>query len=135
MSIEGLQTSDLVSVYRRIREVIETKEEAHKAEISDLKSQLDMVGNRLLEICNEQDADSIKTSAGTITRTVTSRYWTTDWDSFYKVVKEHDVPQLLQQRIHDGNLKQFLEENPEAFPPGLQCDRKYVLRVRKPTNK
>ncbi len=135
MNVAELPTSDLVAVYRRIRDVVETKEDAHKAEMAELKSQLELVGNRLLEICNEQDADSIKTSAGTITRTVTSRYWTTDWDSFYKVVRDHDVPQLLEQRIHNGNLKQFLEENPDAFPPGLQCDRKYVVRVRKPTNK
>jgi hypothetical protein len=64
-----------------------------------------------------------------------ARYWTSDWETMYRFIKENDVPQLLEQRIHNGNMKQFLQENPEAFPAGLQCDRKYVIQVRKPTNK
>ena len=37
--------------------------------------------------------------------------------------------------IHNGNMKQFLEENPDMLPIGLQADRKFVIQVRKPTSK
>jgi len=131
----GPPLDELVRVYRKIRDTIEEKEEAFKAEISGLKEQLEAVGNALLETCNRQNADSIKTQHGTITRGVRERYWTTDWGSLYDFIKENDAPFLLEQRIHNGNMKQFLEENPEAFPAGLQCDRKYAITVRKPTAK
>ncbi len=131
----GPPLDELVRVYRKIRGTIEEKEEAFKAEISGLKEQLEAVGNALLETCNRQNADSIKTQHGTITRGVRERYWTTDWGSLYDFIKENDAPFLLEQRIHNGNMKQFLEENPEAFPAGLQCDRKYAITVRKPTAK
>jgi hypothetical protein len=130
-----LPVDELVRVYRRIRETIETREEAFKAEVGGLKDQLDAVGNALLEACNRNSADSIKTKHGTITRRVTQRYWTTDWETLYKFIQENGAPFLLEQRIHNGNMKQFLEENPEAFPAGLQCDRKYAVTVRKPTGK
>jgi hypothetical protein len=49
----------------------------------------------------------------------------------YDFIKEHDAPQLLEQRLHQGNLKTFLEENPEQLPPGLNADSRYAITVRK----
>ena len=135
MTETDLSVNDLVSVYRKIKGVIDETEEQHKEAITALKDQLDIVGNKLLEVCNEQNADSIKTPSGTISRRINARYWTSDWETMYRFIKENDVPQVLEQRIHNGNMKQFLQDNPEAFPAGLQCDRKYIVQVRKPTNK
>jgi len=53
----------------------------------------------------------------------------------YKFIAENDVPFILEKRIHNGNMKQFLEENPDALPIGLQVDNKYVIQVRKPSEK
>lgn len=130
-----LPADKLVKVYRKIRDAINEKEEAHKAEIMGLKEQLDLIGSRLLEICNEQNMDSLRTPEGTVTRRPVTRYWTNDWESMYQFIKEQDAPFLLEQRIHNGNMKQFLEENPETLPIGLNADTKYVISVRKPTNK
>jgi predicted secreted Zn-dependent protease len=135
MAETELPINEMVAVYRKIRAAIDEREEKHTEAISTLKEQLDTVGNKLLAICNEQNLDSIKTPDGTITRRVTARYWTSDWETMYRFIKENDVPHLLEQRIHNGNMKQFIAENPEAFPAGLQCDRKYVIQIRKPTNK
>lgn len=132
---ENLSLNELVSVYLRIREAIKEKEEQQKAELQELKDQFETVGNTLLELCNEQNVDSIKTPMGTVSRRVSSRYWTSDWDSMYQFINENDAPFLLEQRIHSSNMRQFLEENPEKFPMGLQNDRKYVIQVRKPTAK
>ena len=125
----------LVAVYRRIRAAIEEREEAHTQEINTLKEKLEMVSDKLLKICNEQNLDSLRTPEGTVTRRVKSRYWTTDWEQMYKFIKENDAPFLLEQRIHNGNMKQFLEENPDQHPAGLQVDSKYAITVRKPPNK
>ena len=127
--------SDLVRTYRKVRDAVQEKEEAFKADIQSLRDQLETVGNAILATCNAQNMDSIRTPEGTVSRRVSSRYWTTDWESMYKFIKENDIPFLLEQRIHNGNMKQFLEENPDSLPIGLQCDRKYVLHVRKPTGK
>lgn len=125
----------MVAAYRKIREAIELRDEAYKTEIGALKEQLEKVGNALLDVCNRQNADSIKTPHGTISRRVSQRYWTTDWETMYRFIKDNDAPFLLEQRIHNGNMKQFLEDHPEEFPAGLQCERKYAITVRKPTNK
>ena len=125
----------LVPVYIKIRDAIREKEHAHKEEMAALREQLDSVGQALLDICEENGQDGFKTPEGTVTRRITSRYWTSDWEAMYKTIKEHDAPHLLEQRIHNGNMKQFLEENPDVLPAGLQADRKYTVQVRKPTSK
>ena len=135
MTEADLAVDELVGIYLKIRSAIEAKEEQHKIELQELKDQFDVVGNKLLEICNEQNMDSIRTPVGTISRRVSSRYWTSDWDSMYRLISEHDAPFLLEQRIHNTNMRQFLEENPDKFPAGLQNERKYTVQVRKPTAK
>jgi len=135
MEEEAIPADKLVSVYRRIRAAIEEREDAHQKEITVLKEKLEMVSDKLLKICNDQNLDSLRTAEGTVTRRVKSRYWTTDWSSMYNFIKDNDAPFLLEQRIHNGNMKQFLEENPDQHPAGLQVDSKYAITVRKPTNK
>lgn len=133
--MQDMKADALVLAYRKIRDAINEKEEAHKAEIAELKAQQDLVSDALLALCNEQNLDSIRTPAGTVTRTVNTRYWTNDWESMHKFIQEHEALYLLEQRIHNGNMKQFLEENPDDLPVGLNADTKYVIRVRKPMSK
>lgn len=131
--VKDLSADALVGVYRGLRESISEQEEAFKQEIGRLKEKLEVVSNAILDICNAQNADGIKTANGTVTRRVVQRYWTTDWESMYKFIKEVDAPYLLEQRIHNTNMKQYLEDNPDTLPVGLQIDRKYAITVRKPT--
>jgi len=64
-------------------------------------------------------------------RTVKSNYWTNDWESMRKFIVEQGVPELLHERLHQGNMKQFLEANPDLLPPGLNVDSEYTITVRR----
>jgi hypothetical protein len=132
---DKLPIEKLVSAYRKIRAAIAEEEEVFEAKVADLKEKLDYVSKELLEFCNDQNVDSIRTPAGTLSRRVQSRYWTSDWDQMYSFIEKHNAPFLLEKRLHNGNVKQFLEENPDVLPVGLQVDSKYVVHVRKPTEK
>jgi predicted lipid-binding transport protein (Tim44 family) len=126
---------NLVRVYRALREAIESKTRAHEAEINELKAQQQVIHDEMLAFCNDQNLDSVRTKYGTVSRRIQTRYWTNDWDSMYRFVKENDAFQLLERRISNNNMKQFLDENPDAMPMGLQIDNKYIVQVRKPTGK
>jgi len=127
--------ADLVAVYRKLRAAIAEEEELHDAKVKGLKEQLEIVSAELLNFCNEQNLDSVKTPAGTISRRVQTRYWTTDWEQMGNFIVEHNAVHLLEKRINNTNMKHFLEENPDALPIGLQVDNKYVIQVRKPSEK
>ena len=132
---DKLPVEKLVSAYRKIRAAISEEEEAFEAKVADLKEKLEYVSNELLEFCREQNVDSIRTPAGTVSRRVQTRYWTTDWEQMNNFIVEHNAVHLLEKRIHNGNMKTFMEENPDVLPVGLQVDNKYVVHVRKPTEK
>ena len=132
---DKLPVEKLVSAYRKIRAAISEEEEAFEAKVADLKEKLEYVSNELLEFCREQNVDSIRTPAGTVSRRVQTRYWTTDWEQMNNFILEHSAVHLLEKRIHNGNMKTFMEENPDVLPVGLQVDNKYVVHVRKPTEK
>ena len=79
--------------------------------MATLKEQLDTVSAKLLDICNSQNVDSLRTPAGTVTRRAVTRYWTSDWESTYQFIMEHDAPYLLEKRIHNANMAQFLADH------------------------
>ena len=129
------EVAETVSKYLQQRKLIEDTKARQKEELEVLEQEFEVLEGQLLHVCNEVGASTIKTEAGTIMRSVRSRYWTNDWPSMYDTIREFNAPFLLEQRIHNGNMKQFLEENPEAVPSGLQADKKFVIQVRKPTAK
>ena len=131
MSEEQLSADKLAEVYIKIRDARAKLKEEYEEQDAAAKEQLDLIAAQMLSICDEQNADSIKTKAGTIIRKVDTRYWTSDWESFYEFVQEHDAFPLLEKRIHQTNMKQFLEENPDVLPMGLQSDSKYSIVVRR----
>ena len=135
MQIDEMDTEKLTSVYIKIRDALDAKREEHKKELEGLKKQLDLVSAKLLELLQDQNAQSIRTDSGTIMKGVTTRYWASDWESMYDFIKENDAFPLLEQRIHKTNMKKFLEENPDKCPIGLQTDSKFSITVRRAKSK
>lgn len=128
-------TEKLVTQYIALREKIYDLEEQHEAAVKVLKDEQDKISDQLISVCNALNADSIRTTAGTISRTVATRYWVSDWENMYNFIKEHDAVHLLERRVHSTHMKQFLEENPDLLPIGLQVDSRYTVRVRKASSK
>ena len=126
-----MDASQLVNVYIKIRDAKEIKKKQMEAEIADLDVQLEAVEQELLEICKTTGQDGGKTQYGSFTRAVKTRYWTSDWDSMYKFIREHDAPDLLERRIAQGNFAQFVKENPDSMPAGVNIEAKYSITVRR----
>ena len=119
----------LVATYIKIRDRRAQLTREYEKEDNRLEEQLELVSNKLLDLCRETGVESMRTNAGTVSRTVNTRYWTSDWASLYDFILEHGAPNLLEQRIHQGNLKALLAENPEDVPKGLNSNSKYTVRV------
>jgi hypothetical protein len=49
----------------------------------------------------------------------------------YRFIKEHDAFALLEKRLHQTNMKEFLSENPEVQPVGLNVENEYTVVVRR----
>jgi len=123
----------LVRVYIKIRDAKAQLKSEFDESVGRLDVQMDAVEAELLALCKTTGQDGGRTDHGTFTRTVRTRYWTSDWQSMYAFIKEHNSIELLEQRVSQGNMKVFLKENPDKLPAGLNVDSKYAITVRRPT--
>lgn len=121
----------LVSVYIKMRDERDRIKREMESQIQNIEEQMKVISAELLDVCKEAGVDSFRTPFGTAYRTLKERYWTNDWESFHKFMRENQAMELLERRIHQSNMKQFLEENPDLHPAGLQRDREYQITIRR----
>jgi hypothetical protein len=121
----------LVAVYIKMRDKKDAIRHDMEQQMNHIEEQMQVVGQQILEICKETGAESIRTAHGTAYRTIKQRFWTNDWEAMHKFIRENEAMELLERRIHQTNMKQFLEENPELKPAGLNIDREYAITVRR----
>jgi hypothetical protein len=121
----------LVKVYIKMRDKHTEMLREYQEQEKQLKDKMAKVKEALLDHCKEHNVDSVRTGEGLFFRTVRQNYWTSDWESMGKFVVEHNAPELLEKRLHQGNIKQFLEENPTLLPPGINVDSEYSVTIRR----
>jgi len=121
----------LVKVYLKMRDAHTAMLHEFQEKENAIKDQMAKVKAALLEHCKEHNVESVRTTEGLFFRTVKQSYWTNDWESMGKFIVENNVPEILEKRLHQGNIKQFLEENPTLLPPGLNVDSQYSVTVRR----
>ena len=131
METEAISVEKLVATYIKIRDARDEIKREMEEKVATLQADLDAINHTLLDHFKEQGIDSARTPFGTAYRTIKSRYWTNDWDAMRNFIAEHDAFDLLEKRIHQSNMKQFLEENPDLHPAGLNVDSEYSVTVRR----
>lgn len=129
-------TDVLVSAFIRVRNERDRILREYEEQDRVLKDDLEQIKAALLAVCNDVNADSIRTEHGTVMRKLNERFYCQDWDNFRKFVIENEAVELLERRIHQGNFKQFMSSHEgEGLPPGVNVMREYDVSVRKPTSR
>ena len=127
----GIPLAKMTKVYLKIKAERDKLSAEYKEADSELVSQQDKIRTALLGYLKENELKSVKTDAGTFYRTVKQKYWTSDWENMHKFILEHGVPEFLDKRLNQKNVKEFLEENPDLLPKGLNVDAEFALTIRK----
>lgn len=122
---------DLSQQYLRLRQKRELLKERFVAEDSQLEAGMAEIEAQLLDTLNSINSNSLSTDSAVIMRSVRKRYNPTNWDAVYKLIEKHKAFALLEKRIHNGNMKDFLEEHPDEYPAGLNVDSRYAVTVRR----
>jgi len=123
--------NNLTKVYLRIRDARDDLTAKYKKEHAELEEQMGLIETEMLDTCKSMGVESMRTPHGTIIRSVKSRYWTNDWDSMYTFIEETSAFGLLEKRIHQTHMKEFLEENPDVYPQGMNVENTYTVVVRR----
>ena len=123
--------NNLTKIYLRIRDARDDLTAKYKKEHAELEEQMGLIETEMLDTCKSMGVESMRTPHGTIIRSVKSRYWTNDWDSMYTFIEETSAFGLLEKRIHQTHMKEFLGENPDLYPKGMNVENTYTVVVRR----
>jgi hypothetical protein len=125
--VEAIPLDKLVAIHTKIK----AKMEGLDRQLAELDEQRTQVRLAIKDQMKALGLTSVQTSTGTVSLIKKTRYNTQDWDSFKAFVLEHQVVDLLEKRIAQTNMAQFLEENPGVLPPGLNSVTEFDIRVTK----
>jgi hypothetical protein len=131
VEVSGVPLAKMTKVYLKIKAERDRLSAEYKEADDKLVRQQDKIKSTLLGYLKENDIKSVKTDAGTFYRTVKQKYWTSDWENMHKFILEHEVPEFLDKRLNQKNVREFLEENPDLLPKGLNVDAEFALTIRK----
>jgi hypothetical protein len=132
---EEVTLEKLTRVFVKIREARSALAAKFKEADGVFTAQQDQIKEALLEHCKKNGITSGNTAGGQFIRSIKTKYWTSDWDSMNTFIIEHNLPEFYTKSLNQTNVKNFMDENPEIIPPGLNIDSEYVMTVKKPTKK
>jgi hypothetical protein len=123
----------LTKIYRKIKAEIDTMTQEYDTKLETLKAQQDEIKFAIKDQMKAMGLTSVKSPFGTVSMRQSTRYNTNDWGSFKEFILEHGAIELLEKRIAQTNMAQFLEENPGVLPPGLNSHSEFNIVITKPT--
>lgn len=131
---DAIPDDTLVKIYIRIRDAKSAKAKEYDAEIAVLDGQLKKISTELLRRTQERHNTGIATDFGTVYIAETLKTSCADWGVFYDwIQKTPNGFEFLEQRIKAGSVKDYMEKNDGALPPGVNVFREFEARVRKPS--
>jgi len=131
-----ISLEEVVKAYLTIRNRKNSLAQEYQAKDRELKAELDQLEQVMLGSLNDVSADSIKTSGGTVIKTLKEYYVCSDWEHFSQYVIDNEELHLYQKRLNQTGMKEHLESRREdGLPPGVSMMREFQITVRKPTSK
>ena len=121
----------LAKTYLRIRAERSMLSATYKEDDGKLIRQMDTIKQAMLDHCEAHNVESVRTSEGLFFRSTKKKYWVSEWDAIHRLIVEENAPQLLDKRINQANMREFLEENPDLMPEGLEIEEELTISVRK----
>jgi hypothetical protein len=132
--VTSKSVEDLSTEYIKIRTEREVIKEKFENEDKVFADQLAEIENQLVQIMLADNTTSMSTEKTIIIKRVMKRYNPTNWEAVYRLVDKYKAYGVLHKRIHDTNMRDFLEEHPDEYPEGLNVDSRYAVTVkRKPS--
>jgi glycerol-3-phosphate responsive antiterminator len=121
----------LAKVYLKIRSHLGELTKAYETEAEIVKAKQHEVALAMKDIMQATGQKSAKTDHGTIILSTKTRYVAQDWDAMKRFIIDNDAVDLLEKRIAQKNMSEFLEANPGVVPIGLTTLSEVDVSVRR----
>ena len=131
MSDQPLDLDRIARVYVKIRDARAANTRAYEEADEKFKADLKKLENVMLGHLNSTGSKSVATESGTFYKQEEILPTGSDWDAFYDWIKDNDAFDALERRVKKGFIREYMEANNGAIPPGITVLREFVVRVRR----
>jgi len=134
MTEDMIPMDKLARIYRKIKAEIDELTKDYDTKVELLKEKQNTLKFAMKDQMHALGVKTVNTTFGTVSMVLKTRYSTQDWDAFKDFIVANDAVDLLEKRIAQTNMAQFLADNPGSVPPGLNAFSDFEIRVTKPSN-
>ncbi len=126
---------DAARLYRKVEARLEDKKTAYDKACAKDKHALEQLELIMLKLL--KDAGTDKMNVPNVAEVVISTkraFGCADWDMFYTWMVTQNKPELLQKRIHEGNMQAFIDDKKYGgfIPPAVNVHTEAFIKVLKP---
>jgi hypothetical protein len=121
----------VVEHYITLRDHKSKLDAEHKARVAEVDAQMKNAEAFLLNHLNEARLDRVGVGAGTVFVQVKTMPSIKDKASFVDYIKQSGQVELLQLRVSSTAVKEFMENNNQQLPPGVDITTAREVTVRR----
>lgn len=119
-----------VEQYIKLRDLIASKDEAHKLAMAPYRETLEQLNCALLAHLNQIGGDSVRTESGTVYKTEKRSASLADKSAFWAHVVVNAEWELLDWKANAPAVADYVEKH-NTLPPGVNFNVTHVVGVRR----
>lgn len=121
----------LVGAYINMRDSLDAARKEFKELEKDRKAQMAKVEERILKLCYDQGVESFATKHGTAFKKKRDFIKVNNWDAALDYIIDNDLKHMLSKSVSKIAAKEFMEENQNQLPPGLEYGAITEIGIRR----
>lgn len=122
----------LAKIYIKMRDKLSLLSREFDEAEATIKAQQAEISSAMKDIIQKAGGTGMKTAHGTVSLKTSTRYYAQDWEAMARFIIENDAVHLLEKRIAQRSMSEFLDSNPGVVPPGLNTMSEITVTVTKP---
>lgn len=127
-----ITTEAVMTRYFELRDEEATTLARHKAEIEPIKEEMLLIQRYMTDVMNQQGVSQTGVKGvGTAFFQTKDTVSITDWDATIKFIDDNAAFHLLNRAVNKTAVKEYVEANEGALPPGVKLDVWREVQFRK----
>lgn len=120
----------LIQAFVKVRDMRAEAKRAFEAADDELKTKQLKIKQAITAQMELVGSNQLSCDSGTAYRQISRKFSCADWGTFWPWIKDNDRFDMMQKRVGEKAIADYLEENGE-LPPAINMFQEYDISVRR----
>ena len=128
-----MNIEEAIGAYLKLRNKKDSLEAELKQKTDSITKTMTKLEQFIMQECDKQGVDSFKTDSGTAFLKEADYASVEDWDAVLEFIENTKAYEFLTKKVNKIAVREYIDENGGALPPGMAYGMRRGLTVRIPT--